>query len=295
MGNYILGTIESAQTACKTFLKLPCSFIVGCEPCKWDHIGAKFERLNFILARGLGLGREILLTDSHRFSSPVIEKHLKVNEVSLLAQPLERKDRATFYGKFAELSASIQEKDNLRSGIALELFYALSSMFIIFLNRRGLLEEIAVKLNLNKLLTIQEHASWDEAAQFFRTLAEAIFEWADLENSQVSTDVVGRVNQYIQENIGGDLSLICLSEIVHLTPFYLSRLYKQQTGQSLTDYIMEEKLLKAKVLLLDTSKKIYQIGLELGFESAPYFNRLFKKMTHMTPQDFREAWGKTNG
>ncbi len=291
---YIPGTIESIQMACKTFLKLSCSFIAGCDPCTWDHISAKFDKLNFQLARGLGLGTEILLSDGQRLSETNHEKHLKDKDISLLSLSLEQKDQVTFYKKFSELSSAVHEDDSLQSGTALALFYSLSSMFILFLNRRGLLTEMAVKLNLNKLLSIQEHTSWVEASQFFTTLADALFDWADVERGRETSDVVWRVNEFIKEHIGGDLSLARLSEIVYLTPFYLSRLYKQQTGRSLTEYIIEEKLHKAKEMLLDSSKKIYQIGQELGFESAPYFNRLFKKMMNMTPQDYRDSRGKVD-
>lgn len=288
---YILGTVESIQAACRTYLKVACSFVAGCEPCRWEDISAKYDRLSFQLANGLGLGSEILLSDSHPVAANDYEEQLKERDLSLLAQALERQDRDAFNAKFGELSAAVHDRHDLQSGAALALFYALSAMFMLYLNRHGLFAETMARIKPNKLLTVQEHASLDEALHFFRTLAETLFASADERSGEATSDVVRRVNEYINEHIGGDLSLTRLTEIVHLTPSYLSRLYKQQTRQSLTDYIMQAKLDKAKEMLATSPKKIYQIGFDLGFQSAPYFNRLFKKMANMTPQEYRNAYG----
>ncbi|MBO9607683.1 MAG: response regulator [Paenibacillaceae bacterium] len=291
---YLLGTLESIQSACRTYLKITCSFAAGCEPCDWNDAAAKYERLSFRMANGLGLGSESLLADSrHDAAAPAAYGgQLTERNMSLLSQALERKDRDAFEAKFAELAEAVCERGgDLRSGDALALFYALSAMFMLFLNRHGLFTDMMAKVKLNKLLSIEEHASLEEALLFYRGLAHALFASASEASGIETSDVVRRVNEYIQDHIGGDLSLTRLTEIVHLTPSYLSRLYKQQTRQSLTDFIMQARLDKAKELLAGSHKKIYQIGFELGFQSAPYFNRLFKKAVSMTPQEYRDLYG----
>jgi len=293
----MLGLIESVQTACRTYLKLPCSFVAGCQPCSWEELPGKFGRLNFQLTQGLGLGREMLLSDGFAAASaaarpgadaafPMYER-----EISLLTQALERKDSIDFHRRLEALSNAVRETDGIRSGIALTLFYSLSSSFLLLLNRRGLLEALSEEIDMNKLLGAQAHVSWQEAARFFGELAERVIRRVEAESGQESGEVVRRVQQFVRDNLGGDLSLARLAEVVHLTPFYLSRLYKQQTGHNLTDYITELKLSRAKELLAGTAKKIYEIGLELGFHSSPYFNHYFKKMTNMTPQEYRDTWG----
>lgn len=293
----ILGLIESVQTACRTFLKLPCSFVAGCEPCSWEELPGKFGRLNFQLTQGLGLDREMLLSDSFAAASAAASAKADAafpmyeREIGLLTQALERKDGIDFHRRLEALSDTVRETDGIRSGTALALFYSLSSSFLLLLNRRGLLEALSEEIDMNKLLGAQAHVSWREAARFFGELADLVICKVEAESGQESSEVILRVQQFVRENIGGDLSLARLAEVVHLTPFYLSRLYKQQTGHNLTEYITELKLSRAKELLAGTSKKIYEIGLELGFHSSPYFNHYFKKMTNMTPQEYRDTWG----
>ncbi|MCD9024106.1 response regulator transcription factor [Cohnella silvisoli] len=288
----ILGLVESVQTACRTFMKLPCSFVAGCMPCDWEELSRKFGRLDFQLTQGLGLGREMLLSDGFASASTDSEFQFHEREIGLLTQALERKDGIDFHRRLDVLSAAVRETDGIRSGSALALFYSLSSAFLLLLNRRGLLEALSEKIDMNKLLGAQAHATWREAARFFGELADLVIESVEAESGKESSEVVLRVEKFVRENVGGDLSLARLAEVVHLTPFYLSRLYKQQTGHNLTDYITELKLSRAKELLVGTTKKIYEIGLELGFHSSPYFNHYFKKMTNMTPQEYRDTWAQ---
>jgi len=291
----LLGTIESVQVACRTYLKLSCSFVAGCEPCAWDDLSRKFGQLNFQLTQGLGLGREILLSDDFAPASADTEASFHERDIALLTQALERKDSIDFHRRLDALTVTVRENDSVGSGTALILFYLLSAAFLLLLNRRGLMEALSQRIDMNKLLGAQAHATWGEAARYFGELADLVIETVEAESGRESTAVVRRVQQYVRTNLGGDLSLARLAEVVHLTPFYLSRLYKQQTGHNLTDYIADLKLNRAKELLVGTPKKIYEIGLELGFHSSPYFNHYFKKMTNMTPQEYRDTWGSQRG
>lgn len=301
----ILGLIESVQIACRTYLKLPCSFVAGCEPCAWEELSRKFGRLDFQLTQGLGHGMEMLLSDdfasaaasavssssSSALSPTDAEFPFHERDIALLMQTLERKDGIDFHRRLDSLSAAVRETDGIRSGTALALFYSLTSAFLLLLNRRGLLGTLSQRIDMNKLLGAQTHATWGEAAHYFGELADLVIDTVEAKSGQESTEVVRRVQIYVRDNLGGDLSLARLADLVHLTPFYLSRLYKQQTGHNLTDYITDLKLSRAKELIVGTTKKMYEIGLELGFHSSPYFNHYFKKMTNMTPQEYRDTWG----
>jgi two-component system response regulator YesN len=86
-----------------------------------------------------------------------------------------------------------------------------------------------------------------------------------------------------------DLSLTKLGELVYLNPVYLSRLYKQTTGIGLSEYVTQVRLDKANVLLKETNMKIQDIAAAVGFESAAYFSRFFKKEMHVTPNEYRES------
>ncbi len=106
-----------------------------------------------------------------------------------------------------------------------------------------------------------------------------------------------KIHSYISENLAGDLSLGRIAEALYFNPSYLSRMYKQETGSNLSQYIQNAKTTEAMRLLSDTQLKIQEIGLLLGFETPSYFTAFFKKMSGASPQEFREklACRRMNG
>ena len=69
---------------------------------------------------------------------------------------------------------------------------------------------------------------------------------------------------------------------------YLSRKFKAETGESLTDYILKEKTEEAKRLLCFSDKSLTAIGSYLGFSSPSHFSRVFKTYVGTTPREYQE-------
>lgn len=87
-----------------------------------------------------------------------------------------------------------------------------------------------------------------------------------------------------------DLQLAQLAEELFITPNYLSRLFKLETGKSFSDYLSLKRLEKARELLKDSTLKIYQVGEAVGYPNPRYFSEWFQKQTDMTPSDYRKYY-----
>lgn len=99
--------------------------------------------------------------------------------------------------------------------------------------------------------------------------------------------LVQNVNEYIAGHLNEDLSLVALSEKVYLNPSYLSRRYKEVSGQNLSDVITQMRLDRAMKLLREDQRKVSAIAEQVGYLSATHFIRVFKKATGLTPQEWR--------
>nr|WP_307989189.1 response regulator [uncultured Niameybacter sp.] len=99
--------------------------------------------------------------------------------------------------------------------------------------------------------------------------------------------IIEKLEQYISEHIGGDISLTQLADVIHFNPSYLSRFYKKNRGINLSEYIYELKLSKSKQLLGETDKKVGDIAIELGFDTASAFCAFFKKRIGCSPAQYR--------
>jgi AraC-like DNA-binding protein len=121
----------------------------------------------------------------------------------------------------------------------------------------------------------------------YRALGAEIFQNQQSSGQSMARDSIQRVKDYIGGNLGGDVSLSKLASVAHFNPKYLSKLFGEQEGVNLSDYIADKRLDLAKALLAE-GKKMQEIAGAVGFLSASYFTRFFKKATNMTPNQYRE-------
>ncbi|MBW4840893.1 MAG: helix-turn-helix transcriptional regulator [Paenibacillaceae bacterium] len=90
----------------------------------------------------------------------------------------------------------------------------------------------------------------------------------------------------MREHLTERLTLAELSDLVQLSTYYLTRVFKQATGYTVIEYFNKLKMDKAKELILDSDKKIKDVALELGFADEFYFSRIFKRTEGISPSEF---------
>lgn len=73
-----------------------------------------------------------------------------------------------------------------------------------------------------------------------------------------------------------------------ISPYYFSKLFKQETGENFIEYLTEVRLRNARELLKDSGLSIKVICVESGYSDPNYFSRIFKKYEGVTPSEFRE-------
>ena len=86
-----------------------------------------------------------------------------------------------------------------------------------------------------------------------------------------------------------ELSLKSLAFQLGFSPSYLSVLIKKELGLPFQDYLIQERMRKAKLLLLTTDLKIYEIAERVGFEDMNYFSQRFKQVVGLTPRQFKKG------
>ncbi|WP_434750367.1 response regulator transcription factor [Paenibacillus amylolyticus] len=113
-------------------------------------------------------------------------------------------------------------------------------------------------------------------------------------NPYRSDQVIDNVKHYIDHHYAKDLTLEWVSSLFYLNPSYLSFLFKEKHGENFTDYINRLRIEQAKVTLISTDDKIYRIAKQLGYDNPKYFFRVFKKMTGLTPEEYRKQHKRNN-
>lgn len=101
-------------------------------------------------------------------------------------------------------------------------------------------------------------------------------------------ETVSAVEADIREHYFEELSLSALAEKYHMESTYLSRLFKRETGVNVTNYIAQCRIEKAKELISSGRSSITEIAFLVGYDDYNYFNRVFRKLTGISPREFKE-------
>ncbi len=94
---------------------------------------------------------------------------------------------------------------------------------------------------------------------------------------------------YIDANFFEELSLASLSERFGVESSYYSRIFRQETGKNLMLYIAEKRVCKAKEYMQDATINLAEVAFMVGYDDYTYFNRVFRKMTGISPRDYRNS------
>ena len=100
---------------------------------------------------------------------------------------------------------------------------------------------------------------------------------------------IDRVEDYINDNLAENLNLSKIAEIANISTYHFARLFKQKTGYSPHQYIIQHRIEKAKNLLSTTNLSIVEIAHSIGCSSQSNFTSLFRKKVGTTPQKYRQS------
>ncbi|MEA4965503.1 MAG: response regulator [Oscillospiraceae bacterium] len=119
-------------------------------------------------------------------------------------------------------------------------------------------------------------------------LTEQILNCLFLRHTNESNYLVNRAKEYIRQKLSDEqLCLETVSDYVGLSRIYFCKLFHQVEGISFSNYLKQERLERAKDLLLTTNMKVFEISNTVGFSNAKYFSFVFKQTVGLTPVEFQ--------
>lgn len=203
--------------------------------------------------------------------SPTDVKYHNSNDVKFVSMFIEKQ-------KLQELSKAEFNKTDLlfRNNIG----YPSSSIL-------ALISKLEVE-SMNKQFGYQfilESLSIEIAVNMLRELKSNMPGMQELRKYTVKSEI-NMVIDYLWEHVNKEFSLDKLSRIANLSPYYLVRLFKDNTGKTPYEYYTDIKISKAMQYLKSGKHSITEVSFILGFSSHSHFSSIFKKRVGMTPSDF---------
>lgn len=135
--------------------------------------------------------------------------------------------------------------------------------------------------SLYRMSTVEDVAAW------LKRLEDGLCSAFSRDRGRQRNYLVDHCCTYITEHIHERIVLQDIADVFGVSPNYLSQLFKKHMSTGLNEYITTRKVNESKRLLKETNLKVYEISDRLGFESAFYFSKVFKKYTDLSPKDYR--------
>ncbi|MEK0313270.1 response regulator transcription factor [Cohnella sp. 56] len=279
---HLEGQFELVQQACANSLELSVAVTLGDRPFEWTKLSSAYDKLRRQRHTRTGDGAQMVQTVNPEASCCTKERAPRDKSDALSAH-LDAGRRDEFLQLLDELTAS--EPDNGASYL-LELYYTISLILLSYMNRWELESQVT---GVSALMRYDDFVSCEEAFAFLRATAETLFELRSSGERNRAAEAIRKVQAYIGAHLDEDLSLVRLAGYIHFNPSYLSRLFKQESGVNLSEYIEAARIERAKELLRGDDLKVLEVGVRVGYEASQSFTRFFKKALGVTPQEYREA------
>jgi two-component system, response regulator YesN len=160
-------------------------------------------------------------------------------------------------------------------------------------------EEVNRKININLSIGIGSmccqisdiYKSFLQAKTILKNsgMIDVVTNYTDINETNVgkSNSLIKRVIDFIEENYDKDITLENTSEKFRMSPFYLSKFFKQESGENFIDYLTLIRVNKAKEFLSDPVNNVKDVCYMVGYNDPNYFTRVFKKKCGTTPSDYR--------
>ncbi|KQO16572.1 response regulator transcription factor [Paenibacillus sp. Leaf72] len=187
--------------------------------------------------------------------------------------------------------------------VARKLFEQRSSVSVVLLSGHREFELAQQALNYGVKQYLLKPTKYSEINKVFERLKEDLDLKALLEQQSEPSDdaqteeqpapetAIDKIKHYISCHYK-EASLENASNVVYMNPYYLSKYFKQKTGENFSDYLTAVRMNKAAELLKDPSYKTYEISELVGYSNAKNFTRTFRRYFGETPREYRNMDGR---
>ncbi len=136
---------------------------------------------------------------------------------------------------------------------------------------------------IEKLRNLEELNRW--LSMVLHRFINFVFDFNDIKHH----NVIYQTTAYIKENLAEKLTLEDAAEHVSLSKSYFCRILKDELGYTFTEYVNHLRIERAKLYLRDSTMSIADIAYAVGFDDQSYFTRIFKKLTNVSPGQYRKS------
>lgn len=262
------------------------SFYVGEKECNFENIGSYFTKLmdaskdNFFISQ-----EQIMLIDDEMLNFAHSAQPVNISEIMSDIYAIFDIDASLddFIEKYYS-SSKISNQQYLKS----ISYYIISFLNIYLIEQNKSFSNVfdsdtAIWIKLSQFKSIASISCW------IRNIITATKEYLSSQSEDYRyRKIVSSTKNYIMKHYSSSDALTESADSQNISLNYANLIFKKYENKTIFDYLVEVRINEAKKLLSETTMKIFQISAAVGYSSNTYFSTSFRKVTGMTPQQYRD-------
>jgi len=273
----------------KLYLKGTISLVLSQQLTFPQQLTSEYERLLHSFRQRIGSERDFLLTMQ---AEPEVEADgadclTQLYTPPLLNHLLEIGQWEAVDDKLEAIFIELEQKRGDSHEHIVEAYYAIASALSYAVHKNKLRMTDSLGAEFNQLLTGPNFHTIMQLRSWLDGVIHAYKQSITARTQHSRTGIIQKVQDYAAQHLA-DASLQTIADHVFLNASYLSKVYKLETGEGISEYVTRLRLETAAHLLRTTSEKIYEISVKVGYNKTSYFIKVFKDRYGVTPQEFRD-------
>jgi two-component system response regulator YesN len=229
----------------------------------------------------------IFLEDPTHGRDPVIKSIEMLYKPPTLIHLLESKQWDAAQDLIDSVFQDLEKVSYMREHLY-EVFLSVTNAFLYIAHKHGVFMHQIDHSGFDLFIDQRMVHSLDTLRNWSTEMMDKLKRELYTNNEYSNSYIIKQVHEIVANDMGQDTSVKTIADKVFLHPVYLSKIYKSETGVSLSDYIIGKRMERALYLLKNSNLKIYEITSDVGYQNPQYFSKMFKKHYGVTPHEYRE-------
>ncbi|WP_274364977.1 response regulator transcription factor [Paenibacillus thermotolerans] len=278
-------TCEAFIEACSRYFYCELSCYIG-DIVPVQEMLAMYEALTEMhLNNVTGIKKACRVQEQSKTKAP---DHVQLPLLHVWSEMLKREDKQKLLAEISEFFETWKRIEGLDAKKLQQFYQSFLQMFLYTMQQKGIAADQMFSEHLSPERALSAKRTVASLQLWVTELLETAFRQKKQEESNQT--VVDKIKRYITLHIDQALSRQYIADYIGLSPDYMVKLFKKETGLSITDYIVQERMSISKELLVKSDLPVSAIALAVGFTNFAYFSTIFKKETALTPQEYRKTY-----
>lgn len=285
-------TMLKLQENVRTFLKGKISVVISSWGIFATDVSSLYQACVTTIRRSVGNDQDMFMTTGDNLTAGSSMRAINsLYETPTMMQILDMGQRDMTLSKLEAITSELESQGLDSHEQLTEVFFQLGAAFAYAAHKNGKLLEELLGAAYEPFVSHKPFLSVKQLKEWALQVIELFYEDMNQSMATAKNSSIQQIQRYINANLAEDVTLQKIADHIHMHPVYLSKIFKTETGENISEYIIRLKMEKAAYLLKQTDDRIYQICSKIGYQNPPYFIKLFKKYFGMTPQEYRDASG----